>query len=46
MVGPVARMLAYKLGVDLSYVRGTGPSHVILKEDVQKSYEQKVEAES
>ena len=34
LAGPVARSLAEKLGVDLSYVKGSGPHNVILREDV------------
>jgi pyruvate/2-oxoglutarate dehydrogenase complex dihydrolipoamide acyltransferase (E2) component len=37
LAGPVARIAAHKLGIDLSFVSGTGPHNVIMKEDVLKS---------
>lgn len=34
--GPAVRKLAREFGVDLSLVKGTGPRHRIIKEDVQR----------
>ena len=38
--GPAVRLMARKLGVDLSKVKGTGPRNRILKEDVEEFVKQ------
>ena len=38
---PVARKMAYDLGIDLEEVMGTGPSGRVMKADIQRSFEAK-----
>ncbi|WP_026478028.1 dihydrolipoamide acetyltransferase family protein [Alkaliphilus transvaalensis] len=38
---PVARKMAYDLGIKIDEVKGTGPNGRVMKEDIQKTYENK-----
>lgn len=40
---PVARQMAKDLGVDIGTVKGTGPNGRVMKEDIQKSKDVKIE---
>lgn len=38
---PVARKMAKDLGIDINTVRGTGPGGRVMKEDIQKAFDEK-----